>query len=144
MNSSVPPVSPPLIAAAAARIATITPTIAQNSVVLKACFVSVARRRTAVRLTERSSASVRPTRLVADSMLVPPLEWMVPQARPVSDETAQHGIAGVPRGVSVAGESCDPLGAPFGYPLSANAEPSSTVASRQATGPRGARSLMEA
>jgi hypothetical protein len=45
MNSSVPPVSPPLIAAALTRIATITPTIAQNSVVLNACLVSVVRRR---------------------------------------------------------------------------------------------------
>jgi hypothetical protein len=46
MNSSVP-LSPPLIAAADTRIATITPTIAQNSVVLKACLVSVEKRRTA-------------------------------------------------------------------------------------------------
>src|SRR3954452_23017793 len=51
MNSSVPPVSPPLIAAALTRMATITPTIAQNSVVLNACFVSVARRRTLPTLT---------------------------------------------------------------------------------------------
>src|SRR3954452_14172021 len=45
MNSSVPLVSPPLITAALTRIATTTPTIAQNSVVLKACLVSVVRRR---------------------------------------------------------------------------------------------------
>src|SRR5215211_6043297 len=45
MNSSVPPLSPSLMAAALTRIPIITPTIAQNSVVLKAFFVSVARRR---------------------------------------------------------------------------------------------------
>src|SRR5512132_1037658 len=44
MNSSVPPLSPPLMAAALTRIATMTPTIAQNSVVLKAALVSVRRR----------------------------------------------------------------------------------------------------
>ena len=40
MNWSVPS-SPPLITAAATRIETISPSIAQNSVVLKAAFVSV-------------------------------------------------------------------------------------------------------
>src|SRR5215213_7448586 len=44
MNWSVPS-SPPLTTAALTRIATISPSIAQNSVVLKAAFVSVARRR---------------------------------------------------------------------------------------------------
>jgi hypothetical protein len=45
MNSSVPgAVSPPFIVAALIRIATITPTIAQNSVVFRALLVSVVRR----------------------------------------------------------------------------------------------------
>src|SRR3954451_18207990 len=46
MNSSVPLVSPPLITAAATRMPAITPSIAQNSVVLGAALVSVLRRRT--------------------------------------------------------------------------------------------------
>src|SRR3954453_591145 len=59
MNSSVP-LSPPLITAALTRIATIRPTIAQNSLVLNACLVSVARRRvTGLRLRPvRRSAPV--------------------------------------------------------------------------------------
>src|SRR5215217_3857174 len=44
MNSSVP-LSPPLIAAALIRIAATSTTKVQNSVVLNACLVSVARRR---------------------------------------------------------------------------------------------------
>src|SRR5215207_5955085 len=44
MNSSVP-LSPPSMRAALTRIAAIRATIAQNSVVLNACLVSVVRRR---------------------------------------------------------------------------------------------------
>src|SRR5215203_943645 len=66
MNSSVPSVSPPLITAALTRIATMTPTIPQNSVVLNACFVSVVRRRS---LPLRRVGSVRTAPdLVAASM----------------------------------------------------------------------------
>src|SRR5215208_7016718 len=47
MNSSVP-LSPPLITAALTRIETTRTTIAQNSVVLNACLVSVTSRRAAL------------------------------------------------------------------------------------------------
>src|SRR3954451_15931764 len=71
MNSSVPgAVSPPLIEAAATRMPTITTTIAQNSVVLNACFVSVEIRRVTPYLAERSTPAPG-ARLVADSMLIP-------------------------------------------------------------------------
>src|SRR3954451_17137056 len=69
MNSSVPPVSPPLIAAAATRIPTTTPTIAQNSVVLNAALVSVLSRR-ATPLRPRSAAPVRTLADSIDSSLV--------------------------------------------------------------------------
>src|SRR3954447_19851020 len=73
MNSSVPgAVSPPLIVAAAARMPTITATIAQNSVVLNACFVSVERRRTTDRPAGRSTLAPA-ARVVADSMVNPPI-----------------------------------------------------------------------
>src|SRR6188472_3205783 len=92
MNSSVPEVSPPLIEAAATRMPTITTTMAQNSVVLNACLVSVENLRIALlRLAERSvSALTPPARVVADSMLVPP-RWCVPKIRALQDETTRLG-----------------------------------------------------
>src|SRR3954471_22804978 len=57
MNSSVPPLSPPLISAALMRMPTTTATIAMNSVVLNALLVSVVRRWSArVRSTARRFA----------------------------------------------------------------------------------------
>src|SRR2546423_5353104 len=66
MNLSVP-LSPPLMTAALIRMAATSPTIAQNSVVLNACLVSVVRRR-AVR--------AMPVRWVARSPPVAPVVAM--------------------------------------------------------------------
>src|SRR3954452_8483325 len=97
MNSSVPgAVSPPLIIAAAARMPTITSAIAQNSVVLNACFVSVERRRTPPCLAERSPAPSFPARTVADSMLVPPQWDSVPDRRELGGEPRDLGLGKAP------------------------------------------------
>src|SRR5215213_5744112 len=94
MNSSVPgAVSPPLIMAAAARMPTITTTIAQNSVVLNACFVSVDRRRTALRPADRSTLAPAPRfRVVAASMVFLLFELPISQDRRVPGRDSQRWI----------------------------------------------------
>src|SRR4051794_11144990 len=62
MNSSVPgAVSPPVIAAALIRIAAITPTIAQNSVVFNELLVSVANLRDTDLPRSFTAEGARPT-----------------------------------------------------------------------------------
>src|SRR3954452_6499145 len=128
MNSSVPgAVSPPLIEAAATRMPTITATIAQNSVVLNACFVSVERRRTRSRPAVRSVlAPTLPARLVADSICIPPRwDWCSSQVGPPGRDGGALGLWKAlseksPRDWCVPG---DPLGAGFGYPAKGTTNP---------------------
>src|SRR5215208_320518 len=85
MNSSVP-LSPPLITAADTRIPTTTATIAQNSVVLKACLVSVAKRRTAP--LARSAMGVPPCLGVSGYRLCAAL------ASPPNPATKRYAVRG--------------------------------------------------
>src|SRR5437868_6808746 len=127
MNSSVPGlVSPPLIDAAATRMPTTTATIAQNSVVLNACFVSVERRRIALVRADRSTpAPALPARVVADSMVIPP-RWM----RVTKLGQAPRGRDGTTLGADSDSDLypryCDP-GDPFGatsdYPRASAGKP---------------------
>src|SRR3954451_9672194 len=89
MNWSVP-LSPPLITAAATRIATISPSIAQNSVVLKAAFVSVTRRR-ALLSTLSPLSRTEGARVASDAAIAKLLVDRSPETRSVAEPTAAGG-----------------------------------------------------